>query len=142
MAKYLDRLLGRTVEEAMVVQAKICRIRGSTREPVFKNLVFEWKRGDTIESSAPFGEIAGGQLDMHLAIIFNKLSICFRQSEGQRSVYQEKMSQISIYAQTPAKQNTLLGTAEFELSQYVNKIRQDVELRLTGGPLMNGSIEL
>ena len=79
---------------------------------------------------------------MHLAIIFNKLSIFFRQSEGQRSVYQEQMSQISIYAQTAAKQNTLLGTAEFELSQYVNKIRQDVELRLTGGPLMNGSIEL
>lgn len=57
MSKYISRLLGRTVEEGMVVQAKICRVRGNTREDSYRDLVLEWKRGDTVETSAPFGEI-------------------------------------------------------------------------------------
>jgi len=136
MSKYLDRFLGRTVEEAMVVQAKICRVRGNTREATFRDLVLEWKRGDTLEASAPFGEIVNSQLDISLAIIFNKLSIFFRQGD-QPQAYQQKMSQISLYSLF-GKQKTFLGQAEFELSQYVGKIRQDVDLRLQGGPLMNG----
>ena len=73
MSKYLKRLLGKTVEEAMVVQAKICRIKGQFKENVYRNLTIEWKRGDTVESSEPFGEVVGGHLDINLAIIFNKL---------------------------------------------------------------------
>lgn len=51
------------------------------------------------------------------------------------------MSQISLYSLS-GKQKTLLGTAEFELSQFAGKIRQEVELRLQGGPLMNGFLQM
>jgi len=57
MSKYLKRLLGKTTEEAMVVQAKICHIRGNSTEPSYQDLILEWKRGDTVETSAPFGDI-------------------------------------------------------------------------------------
>jgi len=40
------------------------------------------------------------------------------------------------------KQKLFLGESEFELSQYVGKIRQEVEMRLSGGPLLNGVIQL
>ena len=36
----------------------------------------------------------------------------------------------------------LLGEGDFELSQYVGKIRETVDLRMTNGPLMNGLIRL
>ena len=36
----------------------------------------------------------------------------------------------------------LLGEGDFELSQYVGKIRETVDLRMTSGPLMNGLIRL
>ena len=84
MAKYIKRLFGKTVEEAMVVQAKICRVQGSARAP-YRDLYFEWTRGDTVESSAPFGEISDSALDMNLAIIFNKLSIFFRQVDASNT---------------------------------------------------------
>jgi hypothetical protein len=35
MSKYLKRLLGKTTEEAMVVQAKICHISGNSTEPSY-----------------------------------------------------------------------------------------------------------
>ena len=35
-----------------------------------------------------------------------------------------------------------MGEGEFELSQYVGKVREEVDLRLTGGPLLNGVIHL
>jgi len=57
MSKYLKRLLGKTTEEAMVVQAKICSIKGNSTESTYQDLILEWKRGDTVETSAPFGEI-------------------------------------------------------------------------------------
>ena len=78
MSKYIKRLLGKTSEEAMVVQAKICNIRGNTAENSYTDLILEWKRGDTVETSAPFGEIQNRGIDMNLAIIFNKLSIFFK----------------------------------------------------------------
>ena len=78
MSKYIKRLLGKTTEEAMVVQAKICSIKGNTSESTYTDLILEWKRGDTVETSAPFGEIQNRGIDMNLAIIFNKLSIFFR----------------------------------------------------------------
>ena len=64
MAKYLKRLMGRTIEEAMVVQAKICRLKGSTQAKTYTDLILEWKRGDTEEVSAPFGEISDHTVDM------------------------------------------------------------------------------
>lgn len=57
MSKYLKRFLGKTTEEAMVIQAKICHLQGSSQIPNYQDLILEWKRGDTVESSAPFGEI-------------------------------------------------------------------------------------
>lgn len=84
-------MFGRTIEEAMVVQAKVCSVRGSTLEPSYPDLIIEWRRGDTEETSAPFGEIADSKIDLNLAIIFNKLSIFFRmqqEDETQPPVYQ------------------------------------------------------
>ena len=78
MSRYIKRLLGKTTEEAMVVQAKICSVKGSSQEASYQDLILEWKRGDTIETSAPFGEITANRIDMQVAIIFNKLSIFFR----------------------------------------------------------------
>jgi len=49
MSKYLKRLLGKTTEEAMVVQAKICSLKGNTAETTYHDLILEWKRGDTTE---------------------------------------------------------------------------------------------
>lgn len=83
--------------------------------PSYQDLILEWKRGDTVESSAPFGEITNGTVDMQLAIIFNKLSIFFRQDDTNPPVYQQKMSSISLYSMA-LKQKILLGEAEFELS--------------------------
>lgn len=60
MSKYLKRLLGKTVEEAMVVQAKICKVKGSLQEGNCRDLYLEWKRGDTVETCAPFAEIVNG----------------------------------------------------------------------------------
>ena len=88
MSKYLKRLLGKTTEEAMVVQAKICSIKGNTAEATYYDLLLEWKRGDTVETSAPFGNIENSRIDMNLAIIFNKLSIFFRQENTNPPVYQ------------------------------------------------------
>lgn len=82
----------------MVVQAKICKVKGTLQEGNCRDLYLEWKRGDTVETCAPFAEIVNGQIDVNLAIIFNKLSIFFRQAEpAQPQVYQEKMSQIAVY---------------------------------------------
>ena len=78
MSRYIKRLLGKTTEEAMVVQAKICSVKGSSSEASYDDLILEWKRGDTIETSAPFGEIVNNRIDINVAIIFNKLSIFFR----------------------------------------------------------------
>ena len=82
MSKYIKRLLGKTSEEAMVVQAKICSVKGQSQEASYSDLVLEWKRGDTIETSAPFGEISENRIDLSVAIIFNKLSIFFRQENS------------------------------------------------------------
>mmetsp|Transcript_10218 Transcript_10218/g.13852 ORF Transcript_10218/g.13852 Transcript_10218/m.13852 type:complete len:81 (+) Transcript_10218:36-278(+) len=80
--------MGRTVEEAMVVQAKICRVKGNTVEKSFTDLILEWKRGETEETSAPFGDIVEHKIDMNLAVIFNKLSIFFRnQGENNKAIY-------------------------------------------------------
>ena len=38
------------------------------------------------------------------------------------------------------KKVVLLGSASFELSEYVGKIYEDVELPLTGGPLLNSML--
>ena len=101
MSKYIKRLLGKTTEEAMVVQAKITKVRCQTAQPTFTDLILEWTRGDTIETSAPFGEILNGQVDLDLAIIFNKLSIFFRQapSGSAPALYQEKRSTLSLFSQ-------------------------------------------
>ena len=82
MSRYIKRLLGKTTEEAMVVQAKICNVKGQSQEASYRDLVLEWKRGDTVETSAPFGEIAENRIDLSVAIIFNKLSIFFRQESS------------------------------------------------------------
>ena len=87
MSKYLSRMFGRTIEEAMVVQAKICHVKGNCSEQAYQNLFFEWKRGDTIETSQPFGDLSSGQIEMNLAIIFNKLSIFFRRADQGQPVY-------------------------------------------------------
>lgn len=71
-------MFGRTSEEAMVVQAKICKVKGNTVKESYPDLILEWRRGDTEETSAPFGEISESKIDLNLAIIFNKLSIFFR----------------------------------------------------------------
>lgn len=115
MSKYLKRFLGKTTEEAMVVQAKICRVKGNSPEPTYRDLILEWKRGDTVETSAPFGEITNNKVDMTLAIIFNKLSIFFRQTDTEPAVYQEKMSSISLFSKA-GNQKIFLGEGEFELS--------------------------
>lgn len=78
---------------------------------------------------------------MTLAIIFNKLSIFFRQTDTDPAVYQEKMSSISLFSKS-GNQKIFLGEGEFELSQYVGKIKQDVELRLSSGPLLNGVVSM
>ena len=53
------------------------------------------------------------------------------------------MSHIAIYSLIGnGKKRTLLGQAEFELSQHVGKIQHDLELRLAGGPLANGFIQM
>ena len=98
MSKYLKRLLGKTTEEAMVVQTKIVHIQGTATEPNYRDLILEWKRGDTVETSAPFGEIVQGKVQLSLAIIFNKLSIFFRQDNTDPPVYQQKLSSISLYS--------------------------------------------
>jgi len=80
---------------------------------------------------------------MQLAIIFNKLSIFFRsggeENGANNAVYQEKLSTFSIYS-VVGKQRVFLGSAELELSQYTNKIHQEVYLQLGGGPLQNASL--
>lgn len=78
MSRYIKRLLGKTTEEAMVVQAKICKVSVQSQEASYSDLILEWKRGDTIETSAPFGEISNHCIDINVAIVFNKLSIFFR----------------------------------------------------------------
>ena len=99
MSRYIKRLLGKTTEEAMVVQAKICHIQGNSQEPNYKDLILEWKRGDTVERSSPFGEITNGSISLNLAIIFNKLSIFFRQDNTNPPVYQQKRSSVGLYSQ-------------------------------------------
>ena len=142
MSKYIKRLLGKTSEEAMVVQAKICSIKGNTAENSYTDLILEWKRGDTVETSAPFGEIQNRGIDMNLAIIFNKLSIFFKQEKtNSPNVYQPKLSSISLYS-FANRQKTFLGEGEFELSQYVGKIREAINLRLSNGPPLNGVIHM
>ena len=125
----------------MVVQAKICSVKGSSQEASYQDLILEWKRGDTIETSAPFGEIVNNSIDINVAIIFNKLSIFFRQENTQPAVYQEKRSTIGLYSQV-GKQKVFLGEGDFELSQFVGKIRQEFDVRLAGGPLINGLIHI
>ena len=77
---------------------------------------------------------------MNLAIIFNKLSIFFRQ-DNKVPAYQTKRSSISLYSQS-GRQKIFLGEGEFELSQYVGKIREEVDLKITGGPLLNGIVHM
>ena len=36
----------------------------------------------------------------------------------------------------------MLGSANFDLSHYVGKIREEVILSLYGGPILNGTIKL
>ena len=141
MSRYIKRLLGKTTEEAMVVQAKICNVKGQSQEANYEDLILEWKRGDTVETSAPFGEIVGNRIDLNIAIIFNKLSIFFRCEGTQPPVYQEKRSTIGLYSQA-GRQKLFLGEGEFELSQYVGKIKEEVDVRLSGGPLINGLIHI
>lgn len=79
---------------------------------------------------------------MNLAIIFNKLSIFFKQENSkQPNAYQPKLSSISLYSFT-GRQKIFLGEGEFELSQYVGKIREVIDLRLTNGPLLNGVVHM
>lgn len=56
-------------------------------------------------------------------------------------MYQEKTSTIGLYSQV-GRQKIFLGEGEFELSQYVGKTREEVDVRLAGGPLINGLIHI
>ena len=56
-------------------------------------------------------------------------------------MYQEKTSTIGLYSQV-GRQKVFLGEGEFELSQYVGKTREEVDVRLAGGPLINGLVHI
>lgn len=140
MSKALGRLLGRYKEEPMAIQAKVTFISGNTIEQSYEDLYLEWTRGQNTDSSAPFGSIENGKLEISLALIFEKLSIFFRQVNSEAPIYRQKDSTMSLLCRQPNGKKLLLGQANLELTPYVGLQNQDVELRLAGGPLMNGII--
>ena len=83
MAKYLKRVFGSLIEEALLIQIKVQAISGQVQaQQVYTGLYLLWKRGDTQEKCLPFGEIVGKEFSFDLSIVFNKLSIFFRNSKA------------------------------------------------------------
>ena len=105
-------------------------------------LYLSWKRGDTQERSAPFGEVSAKQVKFDLAITFNKLSIFWKNTKKDVPVYQSKSSLMSIQAFNDLKKEINIGTADFDLAKYVGKVHETEEIPLSGGFLQDGKIKL
>ena len=85
-------------------------------------MYLSWKRGDTQERSAPFGEVSAKEVKFDLAITFNKLSIFWKNTKKDVPVYQSKSSLISIQGLNDSKKEITVGTADFDLAKYVGKV--------------------
>ena len=143
MAKYFKRVFGNLIEEPLLIQIKVLAVTGTLpKEEKVVGLYLSWKRGDTQERSAPFGEVQAREVKFNLAITFNKLSIFWKNTKGDVPVYQSKSSLISIQGLNDAKKEITIGTADFDLAKYVGKVHQSEELPLGGGFLQDGKIKL
>ena len=143
MAKYFKRVFGNLIEEPLLIQIKVLAIAGSLpKQDHILDLYLSWKRGETQERSAPFGEAKTTSVNFDLAITFNKLSIFYKNTQKSEPVYQSKSSLISIQGLSDQKKEVSLGSADFDLAKYVGRIHSMVDLKLNGGMLTDGTIKL